>query len=289
MRTDEEYLKAQEAKKEEHFKNLRQMHEVNLKTEKTRLQNERKMQDVIDRENLKQRIAIQERQHEARIKEKTDMQKRNQEYEKKVALAAMGITRSRDLEKDKLTLININKQKQRDEQKHLKQHLQKEILKTQSSQALKNDLMRQMQEKRKESVVEKSLDAAQYEQNLKMDREHWDNEQRLNQERRQRRLNYEKELQTQIDEKRRGGAGPTGNSPVKELHLNKDYIENIKQIKDLLKEEINLKEAVVVPKTSGKRLIKHQQPSVSVVGLHNAQEHLPIAKQNSGGDRLLRF
>ena len=81
------------------------------------------MQDVIDRENLKQRIAIQERQHEARIKEKTDMQKRNQEYEKKVALAAMGITRSRDLEKDKLTLININKQKQRDEQKHLKQHL----------------------------------------------------------------------------------------------------------------------------------------------------------------------
>ena len=41
-----------------------------------------------------------------------------------------------------------------------------------------------MQEKRKESVVEKSLDAAQYEQNLKMDREHWDNEQRLNQERR---------------------------------------------------------------------------------------------------------
>ena len=29
------------------------MHEVNLKTEKTRLQNERKMQDVIDRENLK--------------------------------------------------------------------------------------------------------------------------------------------------------------------------------------------------------------------------------------------
>ena len=43
------------------------------------------------------------------------MQKRNKEYEKKVALAAMGITRSRDLEKDKLTLININKQKQRDE------------------------------------------------------------------------------------------------------------------------------------------------------------------------------
>ena len=40
--------------------------------------------------------------------------------------------------------------------------------------------MRQMQEKKKESIVEKSLDAAQYELNMRLDREHWDNEQKLN-------------------------------------------------------------------------------------------------------------
>ena len=35
------------------------------------------------------------------------MLKRNSEYEKKVALAAMGITHTRDHEKDKLTILNI--------------------------------------------------------------------------------------------------------------------------------------------------------------------------------------
>ena len=66
------------------------------------------------------------------------------EQEKKVAMAAMGITRSRDFEKERLANININKQKIIDEQTHLRQHMQREITKSASNAALKNDLMKQI-------------------------------------------------------------------------------------------------------------------------------------------------
>lgn len=43
------------------------------------------------------------------------MKKKNRENERKAALAAMGITHSRDLEKIKLTNINVDKQKFKEE------------------------------------------------------------------------------------------------------------------------------------------------------------------------------
>ena len=48
-------------------------------------------------------------------------------------MAAMGITRSRDFEKERLANININKQKIIDEQTHLRQHMQREITKSASN------------------------------------------------------------------------------------------------------------------------------------------------------------
>jgi len=51
------------------------------------------------------------------------MKKKNMEYERKVALAAMSITHSRDIEKTKLTNINLQRQKHKEEQLHLQSHL----------------------------------------------------------------------------------------------------------------------------------------------------------------------
>ena len=64
-----------------------------------------------------------------------------------------------------------------------------------------------------------------------MDEEHWQNEQRLQEERKRKRIEYERELISQIDAKRNS----TGNQ---NLHINRDYINNIKNIKDMLQEEI---------------------------------------------------
>ena len=61
-----------------------------------------------------------------------------------------------------------------------------------------------------------------------MDEQHWQNEQKLHEERKKKRLDYERELISQIDAKRNStGAGS-------DLHINKDYINNIKSIKDML-------------------------------------------------------
>ena len=56
----------------------------------------------------------------------------------------MGITRTRDQEKDKLTLINIDKQKAKEEQIHLQKHLAKKIQKTESTAQLKTELFNQI-------------------------------------------------------------------------------------------------------------------------------------------------
>ena len=56
MKNDDDYMKKQEAKKEDKARNLKSMHENNLRTEKQRLQEQRHVQDVIDRDSLKQRI-----------------------------------------------------------------------------------------------------------------------------------------------------------------------------------------------------------------------------------------
>ena len=65
-------------------------------------------------------------------------------------------------------------------------------------------------------------------------------------DRRRRRLQYEKELVAQIAEQRVGRGSP-------DLHINKDYINNIKQYKSALQDEIYKKESKVVPKSFGKK------------------------------------
>jgi len=62
-------------------------------------------------------------------------------------------------------------------------------------------------------------------------------------------------LLRQIDEKRSNSV----HTPI-DLGLNKDYINNIKQIKDLLQEEIAMKERTVVPIVHQKRIIANHPP-----------------------------
>ena len=51
------------------------------------------------------------------------MQHKNAEYDKRVAMAAKAISYERDFEKDKLTAININRTKVKQDKLHLQQHL----------------------------------------------------------------------------------------------------------------------------------------------------------------------
>ena len=67
-------------------------------------------------------------------------------------------------------------------------------------------------------------------------------------DRKRRRLQYEKELVAQIAEQR-------GSSGSPDLHINKDYINNIKRYKSALQDEIYKKEGKVVPKSFGKKQI----------------------------------
>ena len=85
-----------------------------------------------------------------------EQKKKNEEFEKKVALAARGITRNREIEKEKLTQINLIKQKQKEEHLHLQNSLKKELHKNKSTQLLKTELMQQMSQRRNETQIEKS-------------------------------------------------------------------------------------------------------------------------------------
>ena len=136
--------------------------------------------------------------------------------------------------------------------------------------------MKQISQRQNESAIERSHERALLEQNKQEDAAHWDNEHRVQEQRKQKRLAYERDLLSQIDERRQSN----NNSP--NLHINKDYIQNIKQIKDLLAEEISLKESVIVPKTTGKRLIAQAPHAISVVGLHG-QKATDARSQQAGG------
>ena len=111
MRNDEVYAIAQMEKNEEFYKNLRSMHSTNLQTEKQRLDAQRRSQIEIDKHSLETRMRIDREQDDKRANSRVEMQRRNAEYEMKVAMAAKAISRDRDLEKDKLTKINIDKTK----------------------------------------------------------------------------------------------------------------------------------------------------------------------------------
>ena len=135
-----------------------------------------------------------------------------------------------------------------------------------------------MSQRRNESQIEKSQDVAQLVHNKRMDEEHWVREQKLQESRRERRVLYEKELVSQIEAKRKNSGSPS------DLALNRDYINNIKSIKDLLQEEIQLKEAVVQPKTFGKKQLGHLLPTaISIVGSQEVADFrkpVPDAPQN---------
>ena len=59
----------------------------------------------------------------------------------------------------------MNKQKIKDEQTHLQNHLKREIQRNNSGEKLKTDLMEQINQKRNENKIKKSMDIAQLAEN----------------------------------------------------------------------------------------------------------------------------
>ena len=101
--------------------------------EKERLDKVKSQDKQLDMLSLEQRMKNDTEQDDLRVQEKLNQAAKVVEQEKKVAMAAMGITRSRDFEKERLANININRQKIIDEQTHLRQHMQREITKSASN------------------------------------------------------------------------------------------------------------------------------------------------------------
>ena len=81
-----------------------------------------------------------------------------------------------------------------------------------------------------------------------MDQDHWDRIQKEQEAKRQQLRNLDRE-NIEINEQNRRLRN--NDSP----NLNQDYISNIRQIKGLLAEEIQLKEGFVKTKTTGKRIV----------------------------------
>lgn len=87
------------------------MHQNNIVTEKMRLDAERQEQREIDKQSLETRIRLDREDVARRANSRLEMHRKNAEYERKVAMAAKAISKDRDMEKDKLTKINIDKKK----------------------------------------------------------------------------------------------------------------------------------------------------------------------------------
>ena len=119
--------------------------------------------------------------------------------------------------------------------------------------------------------IQNRLDQAQLQTSKKADQAHWDNGQRVQAERKRRRVEYEKELVAQINERRGSSGSPN-------MHINKDYISNIKHYKSALQDEIMKKESKVIPKTSGKKLISQQPDSLAIVGMLSNGHQTPVKK-----------
>ena len=69
------------------------------------------MQKEIDRISLAKSIEIEKNLYKKKAIEAVAFKQKNVEYEKMVSVAAKGITREREIEKEKLTAINIGKHK----------------------------------------------------------------------------------------------------------------------------------------------------------------------------------
>ena len=105
------------------------------------------------------------------------------------------------------------------------------------------------------------------------DEEHWENEKRRQADRKQVRIQYERELVAQIDERRVYSGAP-------DLQINKDYISNIKQYKGALEAEIKKKETRVIPMTSGKKLISQQPNQLILFGQMNSTGKISPQKRH---------
>jgi len=62
LQQDQDYRKAEEIRKEEHYLHLRRMNEENLKLEKNQRSNVKTIQEQIDRHSLEQGIKIADAQ-----------------------------------------------------------------------------------------------------------------------------------------------------------------------------------------------------------------------------------
>ena len=209
------------------------MHEINIRTEKQRIEGQNRTQKEIDRFSLQKSIEIEKQQYAKRAQAAVDFHQRNVEYEKKVAVAAKGITREREIEKEKLTSINVNKAKLVEEQRAMREHHTQIFSRQKTTKVLTTELQRQMLERRDVTAIERRQDAAQMAINKRLDAAHWENEEKVHEARKQKRLAHERELLVQIEARRQSaGSG--------DLHINKDYINNIKQIKNQLQDEITM-------------------------------------------------
>ena len=81
--------------------------------------------------------------------------------------------------------------------------------------------MSQITQRKNETQIEKSLDTAQLELNKKLDSEFWDEHSKQVEARRKKNLAHERELLSQIEQKKNKSSSP-------DLHLNKNYISNLK-------------------------------------------------------------
>ena len=104
--------------------------------------------------------------------------------------------------------------------------------------------------------MERSNEAAQFRDNVRADEEHWEAQQKQKEARQAVKVAYERDLMDQIESKQ------GSRQEKQDLYINKDYINNIKQIKDLLQEEIQLKESVVHVKNSGKKIINSKPVAI---------------------------
>lgn len=124
-------------------------------------------------------MRMDKEQADKRANSKKEMQRKNAEYEIKVAMAAKAISRDRDMEKDKLTKINIDKTKAKHDKLFMQQHLQKEVQKNQTSKMLQAELQSQINQKRETVYIQAQFDQAQLLTSKIADQAHWDNEQRV--------------------------------------------------------------------------------------------------------------
>ena len=115
----------------------------------------------MDKQSLETRMRIDMELDDKRANSRIEMQRRNAEYDKKVAMAAKAISRDRDLEKDKLTKINIDKTQAKQNRLYMQQDLNQEVYKNQSTHKLKTELQIQMNQKRDAVQIQTRLDQAQ--------------------------------------------------------------------------------------------------------------------------------